>query len=322
VETVIEPTDSPTDAPAAAEPAEAVFIVGVSRSGTTLLRRVLDRHPLIGIATENHYLGHLLPWEGARHYFRRVGDLQQDQAVRDLVDLIYSGGFQRRSRLREVSPYWRWLTTKVPRKDIETRLLESDRSERGVFEAFLRIYADRRGKTIIGEKTPAHLDYVETLLEWFPNGRIVHMIRDPRAIYVSEARRRAERGTTAPFRWLVRIGPIMRAFIFVQVVWVWARALGRHRVLKRRYPDRYLGIRFEDLVADPESTVERICAHLGVKSDPRMFEQKVTSKGAMVGEPGFDEGAASRWRERISPSAKALIERLLGRRFSSMGYRD
>ena len=122
--------DRPTRLPG--EP-EAIFIVGVSRSGTTLTRRILDRHSRIGIATENHYLGHLLAWEGARHYLRRVGDLRQDDHVRALVDLIYSGELQRRSRLRELSPYWRWLSGKVPRGDIERYLLASDRTERGVF---------------------------------------------------------------------------------------------------------------------------------------------------------------------------------------------
>ena len=322
VETVTSPDDLPAPSPADAKQAEAVFIVGVSRSGTTLLRRILDRHPLLGIATENHYLGHLLPWEGARHYFRRVGDLHDDAAVRDLVELIYSGRFQARSRLREVSPYWRWLTSKVPREDIETRLLASDRTERGVFEAFLRTYADRRGKAIIGEKTPAHLAYVETLLDWFPDGRIVHMIRDPRAIYVSEVRRHAEPGTTVPYRWLARIPRSMGAFVLAQVVWTWAAAVRRHRALARRYPDRYLAIRFEDLVSQPESTVERICAHIGIEQVPRMLEQKVTSKGAMVGQAGFDADAADRWKDRISPTDRRLIEWLLGRRLVSMGYDD
>jgi hypothetical protein len=218
---------------------EAIFIVGVSRSGTTLMRRVLDKHSRVGIATENHYLGHLLAWEGTRHYFRRLGDLHDDAAVRALVELIYSGELQRRSRLRELSPYWRWLTSRVPREDIEAYLLASDRSERGVFEAFLRIYADRRGKAVMGEKTPAHLGYVETLLEWFPGGRVVHCMRDPRAVYVSELRRRTEHAVGFPYRQLAAVPPLLAWFVLLEVVWAWARAVHRHRQLRRRYPDHY-----------------------------------------------------------------------------------
>ncbi|MEO7117677.1 MAG: sulfotransferase, partial [Candidatus Limnocylindrales bacterium] len=122
---------------AAGEP-DAIFIVGVSRSGTTLMRRVLDSSSRIAIATENHYLGHLLEREGARHYFRRVGDLHDDAAVHRLVELIWSGDFQRRSRLREISPYWRWLTRTISAEDFDARLLATDRTDRGVFEALMR----------------------------------------------------------------------------------------------------------------------------------------------------------------------------------------
>jgi hypothetical protein len=299
---------------------EAIFIVGVSRSGTTLMRRILDKHSRIGIATENHYLGHLLAWEGARHYFRRVGDLHDDAAVGDLVELIYSGELQRRSRLRELSPYWRWLTDKVPREDIEAYLLASDRSERGIFEAFLRIYADRRGKAVIGEKTPAHLAYVETLLEWFPDGRVVHCMRDPRGIYVSELRRRREHAVAFPYRQLALVPPLLERFVLLQVVWAWAGALNRHRALRRRYPERYGMVRFEDLVAEPTETLAELCTFLGVTPEQRMLEQKVTSKGARVGSVGFDSGASDRWREHIGAGAKSTIEKLLGRRLVEMGY--
>jgi hypothetical protein len=301
---------------------EAIFIVGVSRSGTTLMRRILDKHSRIGIVTENHYLGHLLAWEGTRHYFRRLGDLRDDDTVRALVELIYSGELQRRSRLRELSPYWRWLTSKVPREDIEAYLLASDRSERGLFEAFLRIYADRRGKAIIGEKTPAHLAYVETLLEWFPDGRVVHCMRDPRAIYVSELRRRREHAVSFPYRQLAAVPALMERFVLLQVAWAWAGAVHRHRALHRRYPDRYRLVRFEDLVAEPAETLHGLCDFLGVTAEPRMLEQTVTSKGARVGAAGFDAGAADRWRERIEPGASAALGLLLGRRLAEMNYRS
>ncbi len=301
---------------------EAIFIVGVSRSGTTLMRRVLDRHSRIGIATENHYLGHLLAWEGARVYFRRTGDLRDDRAVRDLVELIYSGELQRRSRLRELSPYWRWLTERVPQGDIEACLLASDRSERGIFEAFLRIYADRRGKAIIGEKTPAHLAYVDTLLAWFPGGRVVHCMRDPRAVFVSELRRRSEHAVGFPYRPLARVPTLLQRFVLLEVTWAWATAVHRHRTLRRRYPDGYHLVRFEDLVTSPQATLDEVCAFLGVEAEPRMLEQKVTSRGARVGDAGFDAGAAERWRSHIDPRAKSAIERLLGRRLAEMGYQE
>jgi hypothetical protein len=301
---------------------EAIFIVGVSRSGTTLMRRVLDSSSHIGIAAENHYLGHLLPWEGARNYFRTVGDLRDDDTVRRLVELIWSGDFQRRSRLREVSPYWRWLTRTVRRADFEARLLASDRTERGTFEALLRTYADASGKQVMGEKTPAHVAYVDTLLEWFPDGRVVHMLRDPRAIYVSELRRRRERPESVPYRQLIHTPPLFATFVLHQVIWVWARAVDRHRRLSRRYPGRYMAVRFEDMVREPRSTLDRLFAFLGVEMEPQVLQQRVVSKGANVGQPGFDADAAERWRESISAPAERWIVGRLGGRMEQVGYRS
>jgi hypothetical protein len=300
---------------------EAIFIVGVSRSGTTLARRILDRHSRIAIATENHYLGHLLPWEGARRYFRRVGDLRDDASVERLVELIYSGELQRRSSLRELSPYWRWLTGKVPRSDLHARLLASDRTERGLFDVFLRVYADRRGKAIMGEKTPAHLAYVETLIGWFPDARVIHCLRDPRAVYVSELRRRREHAVGFPYRQLAAVPQLMSPFILAQVTWSWAVAVHRHRTLSSRFAGRYRLLSFEELVTAPRETVAGLCGFLGVELEPRMLEQKVTSRGALVGESGFDAGAAIRWRSEIGPLARRIIESLLGRRLAEMGYR-
>lgn len=313
-------TSEPEGRPLPSEP-EAIFVVGVSRSGTTLMRRILDSHSRIAIATENHFLGHLLPWEGARVYFRRVGDLRVDDTVRRIVELIYSGEFQSRSRLRELSPYWRWLTRSVPRAQLEERLLAAERTERGLFAAFLRVYADRRGKAIMGEKTPAHLAWVETLMEWFPGGRVIHMMRDPRAVYMSELRRRTENATGFPYRWLVRMPPVMRAFVLLEVTWAWASAVRRHRQLADRFPDAYRLVRFEDLVRDPEVELMELCAFLGVDMEDSLLRQRVTSKGSLRGQAGFDAGAADRWRESIDPPAERWLRRLLGRRLAEMGYR-
>ena len=79
-------------------------------------------------------------------------------------------------------------------------------------------------------------------------------------------------------------------------------------------------MRFEDLVTAPESTLEDLCDFLGVAFEPRMLEQKVTSKGARVGSAGFDAGAAERWREYIDSGAQTTLQLLLGQRLPEMGY--
>lgn len=315
--------DADADADTASSPRpepEAIFIVGVPRSGTTLMRMVLGNHSRIAIASENHYLGHLLPGHGARHDFRRAGDLRDDAAVRRLVDRIYSDEFQRGGRLRETSRFWRWLARSVPRAELEERLLAGERSERGVFTAVLRAYADRRHKPVWGEKTPAHLRWAETLLEWYPSARIVHMVRDPRAVYRSEIRRRSSHAVSFPYRWLVRVPLLMRGFILLEVAWAWADAVGHHRDLSRRHPERYRIVRFEDLTRDPEAEIGRLCAFLGVGFEPAMLEQKVVSRGDRLGEAGFDAGAADRWRASITPGEARWLGRLLGRRIEEMGY--
>ena len=303
----------------AGEP-EAIFVVGVSRSGTTLMRMVLGKHSRIAIADENHYLGHLLPGHGARDDFRRVGDLRDDAAVRRLVDRIYSDEFQSGSWHRPTSPFWRWLIRRVPRAELEQRLLAGERSERGVFTAVLRAEADRKHKAIFGEKTPAHIRWADTLMAWYPDARIVHMVRDPRGVYRSELKRRTANPESLPYRWLVKAPLLMRGFVLLETAWTWAGAVADHRRLSRRYPAHYLAVRFEDLVRSPEAEIDRVCAFLGVEPERRMLKQKVVSRGDRLGEAGFDAGAADRWRASITPGEARWLRTLLGRRIEEMGY--
>ena len=303
---------------ASGEP-EAIFIVGVSRSGTTLLRRVLETSERVAIATENHYLGHLVEREGARYYFRSLGQLSDDATIRRIVELIYSGEFQRRSRFREVSPYWRWLVANVPQAEMEARLLAAERTERGVMAAFMRAYADHLGRDVMGEKTPAHLAYVETLLEWFPNGRVVHMLRDPRAVFVSDRHRRRGK-PRKPYSWLMRLPLLFDAVLLLQTTWVWAAAARRHRELRGRYPGRYLLVRFEDLVQKPEAELPRLFGFLGIELPAQPTDVKVVSRGFEWGKAGLDAEAATRWREHIQPFAERWLEFFLGKSMRRLGY--
>jgi len=299
-----------------------VFIVGVSRSGTTLIRRVLNRSDQIAIANENHFLGHLIRIEGARYKFRKTGDLSEDDNVRRLVDCIYSGEFEKSSKHRRISYHWRWIIKKVDREDFLQRILDSDRSDRALFTVMMQVFADHRGKLIMGEKTPAHLRYVPTLMEWFPDGKVIHMLRDPRAVFISELRRRKEIPITPPFKQLKQFDFPFKLYIVLQTTAVWFESILRYSKYKRIYPNNYYLLKFEDLVSDPEKHIRQVCDFLGVGFQDKMLKQKVVSRGFQLGQPGFDTQAAIRWKKHIDPWINVWFSFWLGKYLKEFGYVD
>lgn len=297
-----------------------VFIVGLSRSGTTLMRNILNQSDWIAISRENHFLGHLVGAEGMRQKFRKFGNLSEDENVRRLVDHLYSGGSERSSWFRRASSHWRWITRRVDRQEFTEKLLETDRSERAFFILLMQLFADKKGKPIMGEKTPAHFRYVETLLGWFPQARIIHMMRDPRGIFVSEWRRRQKEAQSFPYRQLKRIPILMKLVILLQTTITWREGAQRCQENQRKYPLNYYVQRFEDLVSDPETQVRDLCGFIGVPFQPIMLEQTVVSQGFQEKQTGFDAGAANRWKKHITPWIESWFRFWLGEAMEKFGY--
>ena len=280
---------------------EFISIVGTSRSGTTLMRKILNKSDEISIAFENHFLGHIVTWEGAIYKFRKLGDLTDDRNVHKLIRYIYSGGFQKDSKYRGISRHWEWLIDKVDSNNLLQRILSSDRTERGLFVAVLQAFADYNSKPIIGEKTPAHVRHVPTLLEWFPKGKIIHMLRDPRAVFVSEHRRRNALPITTPYKQLAKHRFLFKLFIVLQTTIFWYESTWRCFRNRRLWPNNYYVLRFEDLVAFPQKYVRQVCDFLGIVFHNGLLNQKVISNGFRVGQDGFDAQAAIRWKKYIEP---------------------
>jgi hypothetical protein len=297
-----------------------IFIVGLSRSGTTLMRNILNQSDWIAISRENHFLGHLVGAEGMRQKFRKFGDLSNDENVHKLVDHLYSGGSERSSWFRRASSHWRWITRRVDRQDFTQKLLETDRSERAFFILLMQLFADKKGKPIMGEKTPAHFRYVETLLNWFPEGKIIHMMRDPRGIFVSEWRRRQKEAQSFPYQQLKRLPFLMKLVILLQTTITWREGARRCLENQKRYPLNYYTQRFEDLVSDPARQVQEMCAFIGVPFQPSMLEQTVVSLGFQEKQTGFDAGAANRWKKHITPGVDAWFRFWLGDDMNKFGY--
>jgi hypothetical protein len=114
---------------------------------------------------------------------------------------------------------------------------------------------------------------------------------------------------------------MLAAAVLLETTLVWAESVWRLRRNRRRYGARYLGLRFEDLVRDPEREVRRLCAHLGMDYEPAMLEQVVVSWGQRLGERGIDPGAADRWRDSIGRLAGGWLRLWFGSTLRSLGYR-
>lgn len=264
--------------------APPIFIVGSPRSGTTLMSRLLDRHPALAICGETHF--HRLV------YLRRkaFGDLGDLANRRRLIGEYVTSRHIRRAGLN---------TT-----EFAERLSREATSYRAMFSAILSYYAETQGKPRCGEKTPQHAFFLETLCEWFPNAVILHMIRDPRAAVAS-----LQRAVWSP-------GSV------VTNARTWLKHNRAARLFRGR--TGYLEVRYEALVTDPATELRKICALIGEEYSPLMQQPEAvftaTSKPTLRSRAAVTSERLDVWRKELTAAHIAQIEWVLGPDLESFGY--
>jgi hypothetical protein len=141
-------------------PPPAPFIVGVGRSGTTLLRLMLDAHPELAIPTETHFLPALI---------RTVEEAQDPKAALELL---------------AAAPTWPNMGLDLAElADAFTAL--APLTPAAAVRALFRLYAARQGKPRWGDKTPPYRAYMEEIARAVPEARFIHIIRDGRDVALS-----------------------------------------------------------------------------------------------------------------------------------------
>jgi hypothetical protein len=135
-----------------------IFVGGYMRSGTTLLRTLLDRHPNLAVANEFFLMNRLIPWPKTNHR-------THETMLNACSDVIDRQGLNYEALLKRYQVY---------PPDVKHLLW-----------AAIEEYAAAKGKQQGGEKTPENLIFGLTLLQWFPMARMILIIRDPRAVYSS-----------------------------------------------------------------------------------------------------------------------------------------
>lgn len=264
---------------------------------------------------ESHFFGNpsrLRRRGGFWHQLSAIGNLCSDAGVVRIVDHIFS---------RTGKNFWGKLADGADRTDFLAQLLASDRSARSLLEVAYTFHA--HGRPIRGEKTPEHIWFVPTLLEWFPDAKVIHTFRDPRAIYVSQMRK--DRSGTASARADPRAFRLaFELYTSLRIMRAWRSIARLHRRYSEAYPGRYYLCRYEDLVADPITTVRRISQFLELEFSEAMLQQKSVNSSFVPRDQldGFEETAIDRWRAHLHPVIKWWFALWCGKQLVQFGYED
>jgi Sulfotransferase family len=264
-----------------------LIVLGVGRSGTTLLRVMLDRHTTLAIPYESFFVPQLVHRHGRRP--------KLDEFLDDL------------GRLRTL---YDWGVTP---EDVRPRLREGMTTGEAI-AAIFETYAERQGKPHWGDKTPLYMQQLPLLERVFPDAIWVHLVRDGRDAALSflelpdgfSGKTWAQPRTVGQFaaRWRTEIAA--------------ARRLGRHA------GDRYLELRYEDLVAEPEAELRRVSEHASLPWEPGMLDHTRASDTAHMPEhrnlaqpptPGLRD-----WRNQMRPEDALAFEQVAGDVLRSAGY--
>ncbi|HHB81630.1 MAG TPA: sulfotransferase, partial [Aliiroseovarius sp.] len=266
-----------------------IFVVGHPRSGTTLLASMLGRHPDFASTPETQYLSQ----------------------ARYLLAQSRKQGPHALARAAMQSPLKYLITDPDEYENMLTRAADGrPLDERIVFSVALEHFRRAHGAHRVVEKTPWHLRGMDRLVSWFPDCRIVWIVRDGRACVRSLQK---VKGAPNDARVLAR---------------QWARNMAFGRVLSEQAGDRLATVRYEDLIADPERELTRLCDHLGVALDPAMLD---TSRGTNVIKPNetahktkvntpVDASRAEAWRTELSARDLADMAPIMNETLAALGY--
>jgi hypothetical protein len=277
------------------------FIVGVPRSGTTLLAAMLAAHPRLAVTPETHYLDHFRPLADRHRAFaapdrtaRFIDYLLTSACIKDFHFTAEETAALRADLLR-LSP---------PQHAGGLALLLNHYAK--------KIHAQRSAPLLaLGEKTPGHFQFIPHLLDWFPHARILHLIRDVRDVALSAAQT-----------------PWYTGGLLHQInLWKQAATLAdREPRLTER---NLLTIRYEDLLADPRAALARACAFLNVPFDEAMLHHHEQSAATFdpqrepwkqnAAQP-LDAGNVEKWRAAMAPAHRRLVCRRLASQLTRHGY--
>jgi hypothetical protein len=265
-----------------------LLILGVRRSGTTLLRVMLDRHSQLAVPDESYFVPQL-----ADRHLRRV---DPDAFVDDL---------------RRIDTLSEWG---VPLDKVRARLTDAMPIGAAIATVYA-VYAEERGKPRWGDKTPMYMQNLRLLERLFPDALFVHLIRDGRDAALSFL--------SMPKGLMTESWMQPRTVAGFAAQWrTEIKAAGR--LGTRVGPDRYLEVRYEDLIDDVAAVLRRIVAFAGLPYEAAMTDYAgnvdVSAKPHQQSLTRPPTAGLRDWRLQMTPEDVGSFDRVAGDLLGELGY--
>jgi len=185
-----------------------------------------------------------------------------------------------------------------------------------VLERLGQAYANERHARIWGEKTPGHALWLPLLQDLFPRARVLFMVRDPRDVLVSyDDRWNGGRRST---EYLITTAALLKYYLF-------------NLLYRPGFPlEQVRWVKYESLTSQTSAELEQICDFVGVDFEPSMLNfyrrhanvEHDTPEGRhhlLLSKPAMTD-RIGRYKEAMSRSQIALVERLFGEEMQAVGY--
>ncbi|TWT52641.1 Sulfotransferase domain protein [Rubripirellula amarantea] len=270
-----------------------VFVVGVPRSGTTVMSTLLSSSPTICIAPEIWFFNY---WMQKYDFL----DLSDRNSYTFFVDQFLA------------SKRFRYL--ELDAQPIRDQLINSDvQSFQSVFSTVLTHYADKFAKSRVGEKTPGQFQSIEKIIELYPDAKIVCMVRDPYAVAASTIN--SEFGSNHVLDSAIR----------------WKRY--SRILSERSHENCICIVRYEDLVLQFEREIPRVATFLDIELDPAIAKTSrdgnyaVGDRGEGWAKDHFQKAfnalnpqSIDKWKTHLSLEQKRVIRCQIADEMSHWGY--
>jgi Sulfotransferase family len=269
-----------------------IFIGACPRSGTTLLRTMLNSHPDIALPRETRFLPVI--WD----HRPRWRNLDEQSARERLGEAIADDSWTRSSRFE------------TPLDELVKRIAAAPPTLGSIFGTCFVLFAEATGKRRWGDKRPMYARYLDAIFSSFPDAQYINCVRDPRASIASMRTVGWYDGAAVPGLDLWNRS--------VRAVDPWRSTL---------HPDQFMDLRYEDFVSDPETSLKEVASFLTLspESIPVMLDyQEHVDETAMgyhsrLKEPVTTESVRA-WESVLEPEEIALIEHVSGPQMDAFGY--